>query len=435
MSIEMKKRANEKMNSRERVRKSIRHEAADRVPIDIGATAISGIHVSEYAKLRVHLGLEAKTVKALDPMTMIAEVDEDVRQALEADCIGLYTGDDSLGLDSREYKEWRLSDGTDILIKNDFECTRDEDGTIFAYAQGDTAYPPSARMGKSALYFDPISRQENLDAKTEWDARRDYAGMYSILSDSQLKALQQASIDLYENTDYAVIGNYGGGGLGDIFHVPAPWLKETKGIRAVEDWYMAVYLHRDYIMELFDMQTDITLKNMELYFDAVGNRIEVMVHSGTDFAHQSGIMISPELYREIYMPFYKKVNDWIHGHTDWKTFMHSCGAVSPLIPSFVAAGFDILNPVQVSASGMDARSLKEQFGNEIVFWGGGCDPQKTLPFGTPEEVRSETARNAAIFSKGGGFVGGNVHNIQYGVPIENLMAEIDALKGTIPEGY
>lgn len=422
------------MNSRERVKKTIRHQVTDRVPIDMGATAVSGIHVSELTRLKKALGIPSKTVKALDPMTLISEVDDDIRLALGVDCIGLYTSGDSLGLKSKKLKEWILSDGTPVLMREDFAWKEEkETGKIYAYPQGDTSVPPSAFMSSASLYFDNIPRQENLDTKTDWDARKDYEGMYAPLLEEDLRHLEKKSEELYETTEYAIIGNYGGGGLGDIFHVPGPWLKETKGIREVEDWYMAVYLHRDYLMELFTMQTEITLENMQRYYDAVGNRIEVMVHSGTDFAFQDGAMLAPELYKEVYAPFYKKVNDWIHKNTDWKSFMHSCGSVTTLIPEFIDAGFDILNPVQVSAKDMEAELLKEKFGDEIVFWGGGCDPQFILPNGTPEQVYEETKRNARTFSKGGGFVGGNVHNIQYEVPIENVLAEFRALRETVPE--
>jgi len=424
------------MNSRERVKKAIRHQVTDRVPVDMGATAISGIHVSELTRLREKLGLEKKTVKALDPMTLISEVTDDVREALGIDCVGLYTSGDSLGLTSERYKEWMLADGTPVLMREDFAWKKDEEtGRIYAYPQGDTTVQPSAFMSSASLYFDNIPRQENLDEKTEWNARRDYEGMYTVLPEKDLRYLEEKSKELYETTDYAIVGSYGGGGLGDIFHVPGPWLKETKGIREVEDWYMAVYLHRDYLMDLFDMQTDITLENMRRYYEAVGNRIEVMVHSGTDFAFQDGAMIAPELYREVYTPFYKKVNDWIHENTDWKSFMHSCGSVVTLIPEFIGAGFDILNPVQVSARDMDADSLKEKFGRDIVFWGGGCDPQFILPSGTPGEVYEETKRNAQAFSRGGGFVGGNVHNIQYEVPVDNVLAEFQALRDTVPQAW
>ena len=129
-----------------------------------------------------------------------------------------------------------------------------------------------------------------------------------------------------------------------------------------------------------------------------------MVHTGTDFAHQHGLLISNAKYNELFAPFHKKVNDWIHTHTNWKTFMHCCGSVVNLLPDIIRAGFDIINPVQVSADNMDPRVLKDKFGKDIVFWGGGCDPQHVMPQGTP-----------------------------YGVPAENFLAEIKALKDTVPQ--
>ena len=131
---------------------------------------------------------------------------------------------------------------------------------------------------------------------------------------------------------------------------------------------------------------------------------------------------------EVYQPFYRRVNDWVHEHTPWKTFIHSCGSVIALLPDMIEAGFDILNPVQCSAAGMDAKTLKERFGSRITFWGGGVDTQKTLPFGTPAEVKREVKERIAIFNRGGGFVFNTVHNVQARTPRENLLAMYEAVK-------
>ena len=128
------------------------------------------------------------------------------------------------------------------------------------------------------------------------------------------------------------------------------------------------------------------------------------------------------------MPYYKKMNDWIHAHTAWKTFKHSCGAVETLIPSIIESGFDILNPVQVSAAGMDAAKLKAKYGRDIVFWGGGVDTQKTLMFGRPEQIRAEVLERCRIFGRGGGFIFNAIHNIQSNVPVANVVALFDALR-------
>lgn len=422
-----------KMTSRERVRKAINHEPTDRVPIDLGSTLISGIHVLALVKLREALGLPHKIPKAQDPMSFVSVLDDDVRQALGVDCIGLYSMNTSLGVKNTQYKNWTLPNGTDILVAKDFAVTKDEStGDFLAYPQGDMNVPPSGRMTANAFYFDPIPRQEDLELKTDWNARDDYRDQYALFSDEDLKNLQQQSEKLFRETDYSLVGNFNDGGLGDIFAVPAPWLKYTKGIREPMDWYMGMHLHFDYIYDLFAMQTEIALKKLALYHEAVGDRVDVLVLSGTDFGHQEGLLISKELYRSLFLPFYRQMNDWIHSNTTWKVFTHSCGSTFDLIPDFIESGFDILNPVQVSAKNMEAEQLKTHFGKDIVFWGGGCDPQGVLPYGTPDEVYEQTKRNAEKLSAGGGFVGGNVHSIQYDVPAENIIAEFRALRDTKP---
>jgi uroporphyrinogen-III decarboxylase len=130
----------------------------------------------------------------------------------------------------------------------------------------------------------------------------------------------------------------------------------------------------------------------------------------------------------MYLPYYQKINGWIHQHTEWKTFKHSCGAVDTLIPLFMEAGFDILNPVQINAAGMDPQHLKNTYGKDLVFWGGGIDTQKMLSFGTPQEVKKQVLENCEIFAKDGGFVFNTVHNVQANVPAANLIAMMEALR-------
>jgi uroporphyrinogen-III decarboxylase len=215
--------------------------------------------------------------------------------------------------------------------------------------------------------------------------------------------------------------------FGDIALVPAPWMKHPKGIRGVEEWYLATLAYPGYIQQVFERQCGIALKNIELLAKAVGDYVQVVFVSGTDFGTQKGLFSSPETYRELYKPYQKAVNDKIHELTNWKVFIHSCGAIHELIPDFIEAGFDILNPVQISAEGMDPRWLKKEFGQDIVFWGGGVDTQRTLPFGTPDEVYREVRKNIELFSYGGGYIFNTVHNIQSNVPVANLLAMFRAL--------
>lgn len=422
------------MTSRERVQKAINHQVTDRVPIDLGSTPVTTIHALALKELRKKLGLEEKIITLTDPLLQCGAVEQDVVDALQIDCIGVWGITTTVGIHNKNYKKWTLPDGTDVLVGQDFAYTVGEDGALYAYANGDTSYPPSAKMPAGGFYFDPIVRQEDLDAKTEWNARKDYNGMYRLLTDEELRACEEQSKDLYNNTQCSLIGRYDWGGLGDAFHVPGPWQSETPyGVRNMPDWLMTMCEEPEYLQEFFDMQSEIAVENLKLYKEAVGSRIDVIELSATDFGHQNGLLLSRDIFREIFKPYYKRMNDWIHANTSWKVFIHSCGAISDILPDFIEAGFDILNPIQVSAKGMDAETLKTTFGKDLVFWGGGCNPQQTMPTASPQQVYDETRQTAAVLSRGGGFVGGNIHNVQPDVPAENLLAELNALKDTVPQ--
>ena len=212
---------------------------------------------------------------------------------------------------------------------------------------------------------------------------------FGPVPDAEIAHYAQLTDKLYNGTDKALFCTFGGLTFGDVALVPATFLKRPKGIRDIEEWYVSTLTRPDYIKAVFARQAEIAVENLKRLHVAVGNKITVIQTNGTDFGTQNGPFCSPNLYRELYMPYQQRVNGWIHEHTNWKTFIHSCGGIDPLIPEIIEAGFDILNPVQCSATGMDPRELKRKYGKQITFWGGGVDTQKTLPFGTPEQVRTE----------------------------------------------
>jgi uroporphyrinogen-III decarboxylase len=182
------------------------------------------------------------------------------------------------------------------------------------------------------------------------------------------------------------------------------------------------------VHQVFAGQRDIALVNLERIYAEIGDGVDVAYVCGTDFGTQSSSFCSVQTFRELYFPYYKQVNDWIHRHTSWFTFKHSCGSVEKFIPSFIEAGFDILNPVQCSAADMGSEHLKSAFGDRIVFWGGGVDTQKVLPFGTPGEVRAQVLERCRVFARGGGFVFNTIHNVQARTPVENIIAMINAVR-------
>jgi uroporphyrinogen-III decarboxylase len=225
-----------------------------------------------------------------------------------------------------------------------------------------------------------------------------------------------------------VLANFGGTGIGDIALVPGLNLKAPKGIRDVADWYMSTLMRPDYLHYIFEKQTDVALENLALVKEIAGNQVDVAYICGTDFGTQDSSFCSIETYEELYAPYYKKINNWIHQHTPWKTFKHSCGAVEPFMDSFIDSGFDIINPVQINAAGMDPVQLKRKYGDRLTFWGGGVDTQKVLPFGTPEEVKAHVLRECEILTPGGGFVFNTVHNMQANVPLQNVLAMLEAIR-------
>jgi uroporphyrinogen-III decarboxylase len=183
----------------------------------------------------------------------------------------------------------------------------------------------------------------------------------------------------------------------------------------------------DYVKEIFDKQSSIAVKNLDKIYKTVGNDIDVVFICGTDFGTQESTFCDESTYRDLWLPYYQRINSWIHQNTEWKTFKHSCGAVESFMNLFIESGFDIINPVQINAKGMDSKLLKEKYGNRLTFWGGGIDTQKVLSFGTPQEVKKQTLEQCEVFAKNGGFVFNSVHNVQANTPTENMAAMIDGL--------
>ena len=416
------------MTGRERVRRALAHQEADRPPIDFGATATTGIAASAVAALRHALGIATpgERVKVVEPYQMLGEVDADLRRALGVDVIGLPNRTNMFGFENADWKPWTLFDGTPVLVPGKFNTTPAPSGDILMYPEGDTTVRPSGRMPRGGFYFDSIVRQEPID-----DAHlnvEDNLEEFGPISDADLRHLEREAERLYRETDLAIVASGPGTNFGDIALVPAPFLKHPKGIRDVEEWYVSTVLRRDYVREVFHRQCETALGNLERLRQAVGERIDVLFTTGTDFGTQRGPFISPDAYRDLYQPFHRRVNDWVHAHTTWRTMMHSCGGIEPLLNDIIEAGFDVINPVQCSAAGMDPRHLKATYGDKLTFWGAGVDTQRTLPFGTPDDVAAEVRERRRLFGPGGGYVFNAIHNIQANTPPDNLLALVEALK-------
>lgn len=416
------------MNSRERVTLAINHQVPDRVPLDLGGGPTSGMHVSSVYLLRQALKLDppGTPIKVIEPYQMLGEIAPDLRKALGVDVAPLGARKNMFGFTNTGWKPWTFFDGTPVLVPELFNTTPEPNGDIFMYPEGDRSVPPSGHMPAGGFYFDDIVRQPPLD-ESKLDPR-DNLEDFSLVTEEDLEHFRSETERLYETTDLAILGNFGGTAFGDIALVPAPWLKHPRGIRDIAEWYMSTASRPDYVYKVFEGQCEIALENIKRIHAVIGERISAIFMTGTDFGMQTGSLISPKTYRQLYQPFHKILNDWVHQNTTWKVFMHCCGSIVNLIPHFIESGFDILNPVQTSAAGMDPQTLKDRFGKELVFWGGGVDTQHTLPFGAPQEIREQVKERMRIFGKDGGYVFNTVHNVQASIPVENLLALYEAVE-------
>ena len=410
------------MNSRERVALALEHQEPDRVPLDLGASATTGMHVSTVYALRQALELDPSgtRVRVVEPYQMLGEVGPDLCEALGVDVVGLDTGTTMFGFKNEDWRPWRLSDGTPVLVPGGFNTEPDADENILMYPQGDTSAQPCARMPRGGFYFDAVDRQLPLD----WEDLNveDNVEEFGPISDGALEFLRREADRLYTKTDKAILANFGGTSFGDIALVPGLQLKHPKGVRGVKEWYMCTVRRPDYIEKVFEVQCEIALENLRKIHKAVGERVTAVFVTGTDFGTQRVPAMSNATYRRLYKPYHRRVNDWVHEHTSWKTFIHSCGSVEPLINDFIEAGFDILNPVQTSALNMNPSMLKAKYGDRIAFWGGGVDTQHTLPFGTPDQVGEEVRGRIRILGPEGGFVFNTIHNVQPRIPVKNVLA-------------
>ncbi|MFP5210413.1 MAG: uroporphyrinogen decarboxylase family protein [Acidobacteriota bacterium] len=409
--------------SRERLANALNHRQPDRIPLDIGGTSVTGIHASCVAALRDYYGLEKRLVRIHEPSQMLGLVEDDLKDAMGLDVTGVFRRGTKWGFPAENWKPW-LFNGLEVLVPGEFNVTTDSNGDTLIYPEGDTTAQPSGRMPAGGFFFDCIVRQDPIDEDKL--NPEDNLEEYGPISQADLDYLATAAKDALAS-GRGVIAGFGGTAFGDIAIVPGPGLKHPKGIRDITEWYVSTRSRQDYIHRIFERQSEIALANLERIHAVVGDAVQAVYLCGTDFGTQTSAFCSVKTLQELYAPYYKRINDWIHAHTPWKTFKHSCGAVSKFIPTFIEAGFDILNPVQCSATGMEPEQLKANFGDRIVFWGGGVDTQKTLPFGTPAQVREEVLRRCGIFAPGGGFVFNPVHNIQAQTPVENIVAMVNAV--------
>ncbi len=415
------------MTPKERLQEALSHKKPDQIPVDFGSTAVTGIHCKVVDGLRRHYGLEQRPVRIIEPFQMLGEVDEELQSIIGIDVVGLFGRKDMFSIDETELHEQVTPWGQHVLVAKGIDLTPDPNGDVYIHAGGDHSYPASAVMPNGCYFVNAIERQVSVD---EGDLHvEDNLEEFGLMEDEDIEYFSREA-DRLSASGKAVVAGFGGTALGDIAFVPGMGLKAPKGVRSVSEWYMSTILRPDYIHQIFEKQVDRSIENYKKLWKRIGSKVDVVFTCGTDFGTQDSQFCSDATFRELWLPHYRRMNDWIHQNTTWKIFKHCCGSIIPLIPSLIDAGFDILNPVQINAKNMDSQRLKQEFGSHLTFWGGGVDTQKILPVATPGEVRDHVLRQCEIFGENGGFVFNAVHNIQANAPVLNLVAVIEALKET-----
>jgi uroporphyrinogen decarboxylase len=392
------------MNSRERVLTALQHKEADRVPLDLGAMLSTGITGMAYNKLKSYLEIRDGRTRMYDLGQQLAEPEPEILERIGADVLPLFVSD------PKRWKPSMLPDGSLCEVPEGFNPETLPDGSqVLRNDQGHIV----SQMPKDGYYYDSVySPLAGISTVEELDQ---YPSYWPI-DETTLADLHARAKHLYENTEYALMLN-GGGGI----YEPA------QGLWGWEVFMMDLAGDPAFAGALLDKLVDANIQRLEQILPAVEGYVQV-IQVGDDLGMQDGPQISPRLYRKVIKPRHQRLYRYIKEHSSAYLFLHTCGSVYPFIPDFIEMGVDILNPVQVSAKNMGSRKLKQEFGKDIVFWGGGCDTQHVLPFGTPAEVREEVKRRIGDLAPGGGFVFNQVHNIQVGVPPENIVAMYDAVR-------
>ena len=385
------------MKSRERVQTALAHREPDRVPIDLGGSVVTSIGLPVYAELRDHLDLPVLEIRTLETVQQIAWVDDDVMDSLSADVVPVFANPPS---------------GPAPVFTDDGEggdSFMDDFGAIL-------------RRPRGSHYYDwrefPLP-EPSLDAlaRMRWPDPADPA-RYRGLRD-RVKALRST-------TERALFG------MAPCGH---DLLNQLFRVRGMEEGMMDLVANVEFAEAFLDRLTDTIVTAQEKYLEQVGDLIDVHF-AADDLSGQAGPLIAPATWRKLVKPRQARIMAAIKARTKAPVLYHSCGAVTEFLPELVEIGVDIINPVQVAAAGMDTSELKRKFGKRLSFWGGGCDTQKVLPYGTPRDVRAEVEHRIADLAPGGGFVFNPVHNIQPGVPAANVVEAYAAARaaGAYPLG-
>ncbi|MGD9496187.1 MAG: uroporphyrinogen decarboxylase family protein [Armatimonadota bacterium] len=405
------------MTSRERVIAALEHREPDRVPLDLGASIVTGIHAQTLVWVRRALGLDDHAVRIYDIVQMLGEVEMDLVERLGLDVLRVDVGGARVGARSDAEKLWEPWPDVPVLIPADLDIEPDEHGGWLYYRTVGGERIAQMSMPAGSYYFDTIGYgQWHHDfVPPPLERIREISAAWH-LHETTLEALARRAQELRASTDKALLMTSGGLGMCYVGHLT--------------DFLCLLAEDPGYVHDLFQLATEVALANLHKLWGAVGDSVDLIWITGLDFGSQRCELFSPRTFREVYLPALRPQYEWIRNNTTWFSFEHSCGSIAKIVGDMAQAGLDALNPVQTTAAGMDPAWLKRTVGDRLTFWGGGVQTQDVLQFGTPDQVRAQVAERVRIFGPGGGFVFCADHNIQPDTPPENVVAAYDTARET-----
>ncbi len=408
------------MTSRERILAAVNHEEPDRVPVDLGATPSSGISAIAYAKLTRRLGLTDSRTRIYDVVQQLAQPEKPVLDRLRVDVVDVGR---TFNTDDSDWYDMTMVDGSAAQYPAWFRPRQQEDGSWRAYGADGTHI---ATMPSRGWFFDQAcfpyldGYPDNCNDLPEAMIKVLWAAMvhspWDHVSDEGFwETLRARAIKLREDTDRAIIIVCG-----------CNLLEWGMFLRRMDQFLMDLHRRPAAVERLLDALMERHLALLEKVCAAVGDVVDIL-RFGDDLGMDSGTFMRPAVYRNLFKPRHARLCEYVHKNSNMKTFLHSCGSIYAILPDLIEAGYDVINPVQTTCRDMEPQKLKREFGDDITFWGGGCDTRDVLNRATPEQVRAHVRERLEIFAPGGGFVYSTVHNILPEVPPENILAAFDAV--------
>lgn len=403
------------MTSRERVLESIAHRQPDRVPVDLGASTVTGISAIAYNKLKEKLQVNTPT-RIFDVIQQLAHVDQRIIESFGVDVIDL----NSVFMDDMGWHEVRLGDGSKGFYPAWYRPEEAEDGSYFLrdhLGRVMSRMPAVGTVFDQALFPWVDGYPEDIDEvgqafkSIHWTTHSHTR--YINIGEEELRS---RAGKLRESTEKAIVMSGG-----------AKLLELGFFLRRMDNLLVDLLADHENLSRLLDKLMDLHLEGLEKKIRSVGDMVDV-IRFGDDLGMTTGPLMDLSTFRKLFKPRYRILCDYVKRHSNLKIFFHSCGSIRQFIPDLIDAGFDILNPVQTNSYGMDAAELKLEFGREITFWGAGVDTTNVLPTATPGEVRRDVLNRCEILSKDGGFVFAPIHNILPEVPPENIIAAYEAVR-------